>query len=781
MARAIHRGRERVRKDRGGAAKGLATGRLEGGVHSHVLEREYLRTAADGAHSHAFRLPDGTIVESAVDGAHVHTFSPGSGRWEQLYGGGHAHDVNVGGVSLATREVSGDHDHDMQVETSALDGVHSHAIVLPDGTTIESLMPGEQAMFDGSSPGRAQPDFEVPDGPTEAAPMNPDLPGYTVAGSATMKFDGARAVLDVRFTSRLGELEKRAVGWSIDVGRELPEEPTSVAEGRTIVDWFDIAGSRAFKALTAGVQARLMDDGVAGEAVHDGERGEDDMLAFEVDDLDVELGVQEDDVREFFVVGERICGRLAFHRSDDGWTAKLSRGGLPSVLKGEGTSRRCSVPKSLADVVPERLRWWQKETAAEAEAALGFLVDSGFFSDSNVVLCDGRLTKAVEETSLFRYEPDDDPAAAAFAELASIVPAGVKVTSPFSEDDWKVALDKGLADGAVVVMDPPDVEEFPPHRLVKAVERRGGSWLLAHEDTPTARAEFSNVGRAFKLRHPHVHDRLFVASFPVRGDVLWVDKATWTVGAARDLPIGDDGTWDGAAAKARVFSWASDSDGNVVASKAKKAFLAYDSSEPTLRGSYKLPFADVVEGSLRAMPAGLRAAASRLPQTDVPQAVKDKARSVLDAYADKLEKLDQDEEKRCGRRKKEVDALLSKARLIRKAEDEEERFVYGVVLEPDGVDAQNDTISAGEIRAAAHKFMEDFQNIGLQHMRFVNGKVKILESFIVPEDVRIGGELVKAGTWVFGVRVLCNEIWKAVKDGLLTGFSIGGSAVREPA
>ncbi len=119
-----------------------------------------------------------------------------------------------------------------------------------------------------------------------------------------------------------------------------------------------------------------------------------------------------------------------------------------------------------------------------------------------------------------------------------------------------------------------------------------------------------------------------------------------------------------------------------------------------------------------------------------------------------------------------------------KADDEkakaEERFVYGIVLEPETVDAQQDIYSAKEIQTAAHQFMEKFRTIGLMHKGAINDKVKILESFIAPGDFEVDGAPVKAGTWVMGVKVVDDALWKAVKDGDITGFSIGGSAIRKP-
>lgn len=110
----------------------------------------------------------------------------------------------------------------------------------------------------------------------------------------------------------------------------------------------------------------------------------------------------------------------------------------------------------------------------------------------------------------------------------------------------------------------------------------------------------------------------------------------------------------------------------------------------------------------------------------------------------------------------------------------EERFVLGIVLEPEEVDAQKDIYSDAEVRTAAHKFMEQYQNIGLMHRDVVNEQVKILESYVAPVDFEMDGIVVKKGTWLLAVRVLDDELWSEVKEGGLTGFSIGGSAVRVP-
>ena len=106
----------------------------------------------------------------------------------------------------------------------------------------------------------------------------------------------------------------------------------------------------------------------------------------------------------------------------------------------------------------------------------------------------------------------------------------------------------------------------------------------------------------------------------------------WACGAARDLPIDDADAWDGAAAEKRIFDDAGFDGEHPDAEKAARAFLFHDSAHPTLRGSYKEPFADIVGGELKAIKGGLHAAASRLDGTDVPDAVKAKGKAVIDAY-----------------------------------------------------------------------------------------------------------------------------------------------------
>jgi len=111
---------------------------------------------------------------------------------------------------------------------------------------------------------------------------------------------------------------------------------------------------------------------------------------------------------------------------------------------------------------------------------------------------------------------------------------------------------------------------------------------------------------------------------------------------------------------------------------------------------------------------------------------------------------------------------------------DEERFVYGVVLQPETEDSQKDIYSAEEVRKACHGYLENFGQLGKQHAEIITGKLKILENFIAPCDFVIGEETVLKGSWVMAIRVVDDDLWTSTKNGDFTGFSIGGTAYRSP-
>lgn len=115
--------------------------------------------------------------------------------------------------------------------------------------------------------------------------------------------------------------------------------------------------------------------------------------------------------------------------------------------------------------------------------------------------------------------------------------------------------------------------------------------------------------------------------------------------------------------------------------------------------------------------------------------------------------------------------------------DMKKNIVFGVVLEPDTVDAHNDVISCEEIEEAAHKFMKQSRVIGFQHLtkddKIIKVDADVVQSFIMPEDTTFKGgpfgtSKVTKGSWVMGVEVKDKDLQKAINEKKVTGFSIGG-------
>ena len=91
------------------------------------------------------------------------------------------------------------------------------------------------------------------------------------------------------------------------------------------------------------------------------------------------------------------------------------------------------------------------------------------------------------------------------------------------------------------------------------------------------------------------------------------------------------------------------------------------------------------------------------------------------------------------------------------------------------------TQAARQLAEDGHRFMEEYRNLGLMHREILGEQVKILESYLAPADFEVDGTRIKKGTWLLAVRIVDDELWRQIKAGDLTGFSIGGSALRTAA
>ena len=110
--------------------------------------------------------------------------------------------------------------------------------------------------------------------------------------------------------------------------------------------------------------------------------------------------------------------------------------------------------------------------------------------------------------------------------------------------------------------------------------------------------------------------------------------------------------------------------------------------------------------------------------------------------------------------------------------DEAKHLVYGVVLEPDIVDAHGDVVGLEEIERACHAFMVKSRKIYLEHSE-ARPDCEIVECYLAPQELEWDHAKVKKGSWVLGVHIGDKGIWQQVKSGELTGFSIRGWGRRE--
>ena len=108
-----------------------------------------------------------------------------------------------------------------------------------------------------------------------------------------------------------------------------------------------------------------------------------------------------------------------------------------------------------------------------------------------------------------------------------------------------------------------------------------------------------------------------------------------------DLPLADESLpWDSTAAQGRVRQFTDSVE--EPSSKYRRGFLWFDSEDADSFGAYKLPFTDVVDGSLVAVPRGIFAAAAAMRGArggvDIPSGDRSTVESHINRYYDKMDR-----------------------------------------------------------------------------------------------------------------------------------------------
>lgn len=115
--------------------------------------------------------------------------------------------------------------------------------------------------------------------------------------------------------------------------------------------------------------------------------------------------------------------------------------------------------------------------------------------------------------------------------------------------------------------------------------------------------------------------------------------------------------------------------------------------------------------------------------------------------------------------------------------DDEARMVYGwaSVISQNGdpvVDIQGDVIKADELVNATTEFMKSVRNAKMMHS---GGKIgTVVHSFPLTSEIAksLGIDTAREG-WIVGMHVEDDAVWKSVKNGSLSAFSIGGTGTRK--
>jgi hypothetical protein len=115
---------------------------------------------------------------------------------------------------------------------------------------------------------------------------------------------------------------------------------------------------------------------------------------------------------------------------------------------------------------------------------------------------------------------------------------------------------------------------------------------------------------------------------------------------------------------------------------------------------------------------------------------------------------------------------------VAKATNDELKQATFIVLVPDTVDAHGDTITEDEVRKACFNFNKFSMQANLFHL-VQTSTFEFSESYVAPTDFQLGDRFVKKGTWLATVQCLDDDLWKLIKDGEITGLSIGALARTE--
>ena len=128
------------------------------------------------------------------------------------------------------------------------------------------------------------------------------------------------------------------------------------------------------------------------------------------------------------------------------------------------------------------------------------------------------------------------------------------------------------------------------------------------------------------------------------------------------------------------------------------------------------------------------------------------------------------------------DALMLFAGPVVKV-DKKKHIVLGPVLIPGRFDHQEEVIDEDELEKTAHEFLISMiygDAVMKEQHRQINNKVKIVESYLAPCELKIKDHTYPKGTWMVASKIFDEEVWKKIEDGIYQGYSVGGQSFKIP-
>lgn len=355
---------------------------------------------------------------------------------------------------------------------------------------------------------------------------------------STLQFHMRGASMHADFRAKIDD---HLIGWTLAFQQKGLPDVNTIPQGQAIARAFDVDGSRVNKPFRAPQRVWATPKSVepkewlriAPKAFEPGTVGataEEAGVVIEVDRPLVEWGIQKPHFHEYFLTkskkgfegslqfrllaGERgateeeVEAGRATKPGQPFWTAQIGKTFLPSVLRRRAVKTRSmppdgqsAMPTALMKITPPEFQFW-KHKGAKAREIRDALVESKYFTETNVTMVNGEYAR-VEEKTIHEMS----------AEMLEIVNKVEMVPYVLSYQYWR---------GQPVVRAGPTREEW--HLTLDRGSGKVDSWALRSNPLDTKRT--NGIKRDYSGSALLTYDGDVEPGKAYDGDVLNDTKAT---------------------------------------------------------------------------------------------------------------------------------------------------------------------------------------------------------------------------------------------------------------